>query len=380
MSPEPAPRGGQADPSPTEHGEHTPPTSQENVSFRTLVWTAATTRPVEEVAALVELLKRSGEDPNPGDEALRVAAMSRPVSEVGPLLALLGEAPHTAEASYEALRAAAVGRSVDEVAQLIKLFDRVQEGSVPVGGPPPGDGTPDAFADTMGMATTTLPTVTHDPYADPYAEPYADPYADPYGDPYGHSGHEYGRPGQGQADAADPAMRDNPHRDTPPRPQRAPWPAANPRYPGADWPAAGAPAQPGQEVGGVLRSVLRWPAAAALVLCGLSHLPLGVSESHGGPSDAISMTIAAVYLLLAGCLAMRDTAVVWTASAVAAVTVIVLHALSRAGVLVPLRSSLGDASMWPELLAVGLAIVSAGLAGAALLLRPRRVTPATAGV
>ncbi|MFB7629796.1 hypothetical protein ACFC0M_02420 [Streptomyces sp. NPDC056149] len=370
MSPEPAPRGGQADPSPTEHGEHVPATSQENVSFRTLVWTAATTRPVEEVAALVELLKRSGEDPNPGDEALRVAAMSRPVSEVGPLLALLGEAPHTAEASYEALRAAAVGRSIDEVAQLIKLFDRVQEGRVPVGGPPPGDGTPDAFADTMGMATTTLPTVNNDPHVDPYA--------DPYGDPYGPLGHDYGRPGQGPADAADPAMREN-HRDAPPRPQRAPWPAANQPYRGADWQAAGAPAQPGQEVGGVLRSVLRWPAAAALVLCGLSHLPLGVSESHGGPSDAISMTIAVVYLLLAGCLAMRDTAVVWTTSAVAAVTVIVLHALSRAGVLVPLRSSLGDTTMWPELLAVGLAIVSAGLAGAALLLRPRRVTPATAG-
>ncbi|MFE7311882.1 hypothetical protein ACFU7T_02015 [Streptomyces sp. NPDC057555] len=378
MSPEPAPRGGQAEPPPTEHGEHAPPTSQENVSFRTLVWTAATTRPVEEVAALVELLKRSGEDPNPGDEALRVAAMSRPVSEVGPLLALLSEAPHTAEASYEALRAAAVSRSVDEVAQLIRLFDRAQEGRARAGGPQSGDGSPGAPVDGAGMATTTLPTV-NDPYADRYEDPYAEPYVDLYADPYSHPGHEYGYPAPGQAEPADPAPQDPSHQDTPPRPPRAPWPAANvPRDGG--WHDAGEPGRPGHAVGGVLRSVLRWPAAVALVLCGLSHLPMGVAGSHGGPSDVLSMTVAAVYLLLAGCLAMRDTAAVWTASAAAAVTVIVLHALSRAGVLVPLRSTLGDGSMWPELAAVGLAILSAGLAGAALLLRPRRMAPVVAAV
>ncbi|WP_344574355.1 hypothetical protein [Streptomyces lunalinharesii] len=363
MSPEPAPRGGQADLSPTEHGEHVPRTSQDNVSFRTLVWTAATTRPVEEVAALVELLKRSGDDPNPGDEALRVAAMTRPVSEVGPLLALLGEAPHTAEASYEALRAAAVGRSVDEVAQLIKLFDRAQDGQVPSVEPSDGDPYHDSHADTASMATTSLPV---------HNDPYADPYGDPYADPYGHPGPDHGYAAQDPG-GGEPAMR-----DAPPRPQRVPWPGANAPHPG--WPGHGGPAQHGPAVGGVLRSVLRWPAAAALALCGLSHLPLGAAETQGGASDALSMAIAVVYLLLAGFLAVRDTSAVWIASAAAAVTVIILHALSRAGVLVPLRSSLGNASMWPELLAVGLAIVSAGLAGAALLLRPRRVSPATAGV
>ncbi|MFF2807891.1 hypothetical protein ACFVT2_11970 [Streptomyces sp. NPDC058000] len=365
MSPEPAPRGGQADLSPTEHGAYVPPTSQENVSFRTLVWTAATTRPVEEVAALVELLKRSGDDPNPGDEALRVAAMTRPVSEVGPLLALLGEAPHTAEASYEALRAAAVGRSVDEVAQLIKLFDRAQDGHVPTAEPSDGDDFPDGHADTAGMATTSLPSLS-------------DPYADPYADPYGYPGPDHGYAAHGPAAPGEPAMRDATHWDAPPRPQRAPWPGVNAPQ-GGGWQTAGAPAPPVHAVGGVLRSVLRWPAAATLALCGLSHLPVGAAETQGGASDALSMAIAVVYLLLAGCLAMRDTAAVWTASAAAAVTVIVLHALSRAGVLVQLRSSLGGASMWPELLAVGLAILSAGLAGAALLLRPRRVSPATAG-
>ncbi|AJC60408.1 hypothetical protein GZL_07858 [Streptomyces sp. 769] len=363
MSPEPAPRGGQSDPSPTDHGEHIPSSSQENVSFRTLVWTAATTRPVEEVAALVELLKRSGDDPNPGDEALRVAAMTRPVSELGPLLAMLGQTPHTAEASYEALRAAAVGRSVDEVVQLIRLFDRGQEGHIPVTGVPDGDAYSDGHADTATMGTTGPPA-----YNDPYADPYPDPYGQQAPDGYPAGAH------------GEPAMRDGAPPEPPPRPQRAPWPSATAAHGGRDWPAGETPAQAAHAVGGVLRSVLRWPAAAALALCGLSHLPVGPVETNGGSSDAISLTIAVVYLLLAGCLAVRDTAAIWTASAAAAVTVIILHALSRAGVLVPLRSSLGDATIWPELLAVGLAIVSAGLAGAALLLRPRRVTPATAGV
>ncbi|MCZ0975458.1 hypothetical protein O1L55_37890 [Streptomyces albulus] len=371
MSPEPAPRGGQADLSPTEHGEHVPPTRQENVSFRTLVWTAATTRPVEEVAALVELLKRSGDDPNPGDEALRVAAMTRPVSEVGPLLALLGEAPHTAEASYEALRAAAVGRSVDEVAQLIKLFDRAQDGQVP--SPEPSDGDPyhDSHADTASMATTSLP-VHNDPYADPYGDPYSDPYGHPGSDHgYGAQGSDHGYAAQGPGGASRRCRT----------PRRGPSaPLAGRQRAARRLAGHGAPTQHGPAVGGVLRSVLRWPAAAALALCGLSHLPLGAAETQGGASDALSMAVAVVYLLLAGFLAVRDTSAVWIASAAAAVTVIVLHALSRAGVLVPLRSSLGNASMWPELLAVALAIVSAGLAGAALLLRPRRVSPATAGV
>ncbi|MER6049607.1 hypothetical protein ABT168_19505 [Streptomyces sp. NPDC001793] len=318
---------------------------------------------MEEVAALVDLLKRTGEDPNPGDEALRVAATTRPVSEVGPLLALLGEAPHTAEASYEALRAAAVERSVDEVVELIKLFDRAKAGQLPTGAPSDGDGYSDGHPDTAGLGTTALPSLS-------------DPFAEPYPDPYGHQGPDLAYPGQGPGGApahGDPAMR-----DAPPRPPRAPWPGAGAAPGGPDWQGPGAPS-PGQAVGGVLRSVLRWPAAVALALCGLGHLPVGTAVTHNPSSDAISLIIAVVYLLLAGCLAMRDTAAIWTASAAAAVTVIVLHALSRAGVLVPLRSSLGDASMWPELLAVGLAILSAGLAGAALLLRPRRVSPAPAG-
>lgn len=121
----------------------------EKNSARTLLWEAVTHRPLEEVAALVERLKRSGDVPNPGDEALRMAVVSRPVSEVAALFDMLRATPHTAESSHEALRAVAVDRSVEEVAQLIELFDRSRDGGADVPGLveqfPPGPGGFDGF-------------------------------------------------------------------------------------------------------------------------------------------------------------------------------------------------------------------------------------------
>ncbi|MFJ9211989.1 hypothetical protein [Streptomyces sp. NPDC102264] len=67
------------------------PTPSDDAPIRTLLWTAATARPLDEVAALVSLLKRTGEVPNPGDEALRAAAVTRPLDEVRQLVALLNE-------------------------------------------------------------------------------------------------------------------------------------------------------------------------------------------------------------------------------------------------------------------------------------------------
>ncbi len=110
---------------------------------------------------------------------------------------------------------------------------------------------------------------------------------------------------------------------------------------GPPWASSGASSgdegrPPGYAVSGVLRSVLRWPAAVALALCGLSHLPVNSSHLQGAQTTAgLSMAIAIVYLLLAGWLAMRDTALVWTVSAAAAMIIIALHALSRAGVFAP---------------------------------------------
>ncbi|MGW7578776.1 hypothetical protein [Streptomyces sp. NPDC054765] len=318
-----------------------------NNSAHTLLWEAVTHRPLEEVAALVELLKRSGDVPNPGDEALRMAVVSRPVSEVAALFDMLRATPHTAESSQEALRAVAVDRSVEEVAQLIELFDRTKDGGAGVHGMaeyfPPGPGDPVEPAPTASMHVL-----------DPDVRPL-------------------GRNGQ----PLSTVQRESMGRP----PQRTPW-SQRPAMPqgGPAWASpAEADRQPGYAVPGVLRSVLRWPAAAALALCGLSHLPVNASHLQGAQAAAgLSMAIAVVYLLLAGWLAMRDTALVWTVSAAAAMIIIALHALSRAGVFAALGSGLGDTGMWPEPVAVGLAVISAGLAGAALLYRPRRGGPAAA--
>ncbi len=93
MTSEPALCGGDAGLSSTEPGEHFPPMTHEKNSAHTLLWEAVTNRPLEEVAALVELLKRSGDVPNPGDEALRMAVVARPVSEVAALFDMLRSHP-----------------------------------------------------------------------------------------------------------------------------------------------------------------------------------------------------------------------------------------------------------------------------------------------
>ncbi|MEU9119827.1 hypothetical protein AB0C96_08195 [Streptomyces sp. NPDC048506] len=364
MTSEPALCGGDAELSSTAHGEHIPPLPSEKNSAHTLLWEAVTHRPLEEVAALVELLKRSGDVPNPGDEALRLAVIARPVSEVAALFDLLRADPNTVESSRDALRAAAVGRSVEEVAQLIEMFDRTQDGGTdPFGATDPYDRSdhfppgPGGSGGPGGLGepehTATLHTL--------------DPDVRPLGN---------------GARPAPAAHREHAMQQPPGRP---PW-SHLPSHPqhGPGGPAWGGgqeePRQPGYAVPGVLRSVLRWPAAAALALCGVGHLPVNAAHTPGAQAAAgLSMAIAVVYLLLSGWLAMRDTALVWTVSAAAAMVIVALHALSRAGVLTPLGKGLGDIGLWPEMLAVGLAVVSAGLAGAALLSRPRRVGTAPAG-
>ncbi|MFC9232095.1 hypothetical protein ACFTZI_24580 [Streptomyces decoyicus] len=331
--------------------------THEKNSAHTLLWEAVTNRPLEEVAALVELLKRSGDVPNPGDEALRMAVVARPVSEVAALFDMLRATPHTAESSHEALRAVAVDRSVEEVAQLIELFDRTKAGGAGVHGMadhfPAGPGDP---FEPEPQSTASMHVL------DPDVRPLG-----PNGQPLNTAQRES-------------AMGQQQH-------QRTPWaqpPVRTMPQGSPPWASSGASSSdegrpPGYAVSGVLRSVLRWPAAVALALCGLSHLPVNSSHLQGAQTTAgLSMAIAIVYLLLAGWLAMRDTALVWTVSAAAAMIIIALHALSRAGVFAPMGSGLGETGMWPELMAVGLAIVSAGLAGAALLYRPRRVGPAAA--
>lgn len=120
----------------TAEGEQDPPppraggdTTREPI--RTLLWTAATIRPLDEVAALVSLLRRTGEVPSPADEALRAAAVARPLDEVRQLVLMLNEPPDRQDEMDAALRAVAVGRPIEDVAHLVSILGF--EGSEPAG-------------------------------------------------------------------------------------------------------------------------------------------------------------------------------------------------------------------------------------------------------
>ncbi|MER5486736.1 hypothetical protein ABT024_26505 [Streptomyces sp. NPDC002812] len=91
-------------------------------SAHTVLETAATGRPVREVTDLVNLLKDSGQVPNPGHAALRAAAVSRPVHEVREMVTLLGEPPHELVETDITLRAAALGRPIEDVALLVSIL------------------------------------------------------------------------------------------------------------------------------------------------------------------------------------------------------------------------------------------------------------------
>lgn len=117
---------------------------------RTLLWTAATARPLAEVAALVGLLKRDsrlrGRRAEDGDEALRAAAVARPVGDVRQLVALLNESPQNAAEADTTLRAAAVGRPIEDVAELAGILDA------------PDDAPAAAVEDPAAPAPATAPT------------------------------------------------------------------------------------------------------------------------------------------------------------------------------------------------------------------------------
>ncbi|MHC6624947.1 hypothetical protein ACYTFC_02345 [Streptomyces globosus] len=90
--------------------------------IRTLLETAGTCRPLEEVAELVSLLKETGQHPDRGHQALRAAAVARPVHEVREMVALLDGAAGEGPEKDVTLRAAAVGRPVEDVALLVSIL------------------------------------------------------------------------------------------------------------------------------------------------------------------------------------------------------------------------------------------------------------------
>ncbi|MFG2714644.1 hypothetical protein ACGFX2_29440 [Streptomyces goshikiensis] len=321
-APDPAPAAPPAPATaPTPAPTPTPGIDTAAEPLRTLLETAATCRPVEEVTALVSLLKENGQQPRHGQEALRAAAVARPVHEVRRMVALLGEHPQEEAEADITLRAAAVGRPIEDVALLVGILG------------------------TEGPAGT-----------------YGADGAGPAGP---------GRPGAAAGpDAHPPGAAASPGPAAPAGPAGAGWPAG-PAVPARPAAAAVAPVHPpGSRA---LRHVLRWPVAAALLFCGALHLPVDAAAPPVmTPADYLPLVVAVLCLGLGAVLAVRDTPVVWRSVAVAALGLVTLHVWGGVTLVDPLEGAVGGPFPWAGITAVLSAAACSLLAGVALTYRPAR--------
>ncbi|MGE7384679.1 hypothetical protein ACQKM2_04125 [Streptomyces sp. NPDC004126] len=288
---------------------------------RTLLETAATCRPVEEVTALVSLLKESGRLDSPGHDALRAAAVTRPVDDVRHMVALLGEHPLEEAEADITLRAAAVGRPIEDVALLASIL-----------GP---DGTP--RTDRPPAPAAQPPPPQDPPAAAPAPEPVRAP-APPVPVPVPVA----------VAATAPPVVARIPAEE--------------------DWPAAEPDRVPAAPARGALGHVLRWPTAAALLLCGVLHLP-GNPARPPAPETLAALAVSLLCLALGALLAVRDTPAVWRVAAVAALAVVTLHVVGGLVLFDPLDGALGGPYAWSGATAVLCAGAAAVLAGLALTYR-----------
>ncbi|MFF3426018.1 hypothetical protein [Streptomyces sp. NPDC002602] len=134
------------------------------------------------------------------------------------------------------------------------------------------------------------------------------------------------------------------------------------------------PRPPAPRAGGALRHVLRWPVAAALLLCGVLHLPRDPAAlSVLGPGDVPPLAVAFVCLVEGGLLMARDTPAVWRTGAVTALAIVALHVVAGIALVDPLEGSLGGPHAWAGVTTVLCAGAGAVLAGVALMYRPKRV-------
>ncbi|MFE2323068.1 hypothetical protein ACFXD5_03910 [Streptomyces sp. NPDC059385] len=290
--------------------------------IRTLLETAVTCRPLEEVTALVSLLKEDGRLPDAGHEALRTAAVTRPVRDVQRMVALLGEPPHETVEAAITLRAAAVGRPIEDVALLATILGHEEHRAAGQGLAPVPD-EPEAPA-----------AVHEEPFAE---EPYDPGYSELYDAPYQE------------------------------RPRRTPVATVPVAVPVAVPLPVPAPAGAG---GQVLRHVLRWPVAIALLVSGVLHLPADLTALQSAPPERyLPLLVTVVCLGLGALLALRDTAAVWRAGAVAALGVVALHVAGGAAGFDPLAGAVGGSVAWAGVAAVLCAAVGALLAGLALRTR-----------
>ncbi|MFD8888912.1 hypothetical protein [Streptomyces sp. NPDC059566] len=279
--------------------------------MRTLLETAATCRPVEEVTALVSLLKEDGPLPDAGHAALRTAAVTRPVQDVRRMVALLGESPKEVAEADLTLRAAAVGRSIEDVALLVTILGKEDE----------------ALAERQRVGEPAVAVSPHaaartEPPEEPREEPYTPPYAELYDAPY----------------------------QEPPR-----------RTAAVDPPAVSASRD------GALRHVLRWPVAAALLVSGALHLPNDLTAlQSAAPVDYLPLLVTVLCLVSGALVALRDTAAVWRAGAATALGVVALHVLGGSLKYDPLAGAVGGTLAWAGVAVMLCAAGGAVLAGLAL--------------
>lgn len=322
----------------TEHEDRqgppdtTAPESAGTEPVHTLLRTAATCRPLEEVTELVSLLKETGQLPNPGHEALRTAAVTRPVHEVRRMVALLGEPPHEVDEADITLRAAAVGRPIEDVALLVSILSGAdgpaeQDGRhARAGGELPGKPHPKPH-----------PKPNQKQYEEPYVEPYDEMYEEPYEPPY-------------------KELYDAPYAE---RPRLAA-------------PVGEAPAPAGSSGSGsaALRHVLRWPVAPALLVSGALHLPQDLTvPPSAAPAELLPLLATVLCLGFGALLALWDTTTVWRAAAATAVGVVALHVLGGTVDFDPLGGAMGASLAWAGVAAVLCAAAAAVLAGMALRTR-----------
>ncbi|MDX2563926.1 hypothetical protein PV371_30355 [Streptomyces sp. TX20-6-3] len=292
-------------------------------AVHTLLRTAATERPVEEVAALVARLQETGELSSPADVALRAAAVTRPLDEVRQLLALLNASGYDLHQAETTLRAAAVGRPVEDVVRLVGILG----------------------ADSSDWRTTAGGNTAAERNAEP------------------------GGQGNARVDGAAATAAT--------APKRRDRGAAKGRRSTLDGALA---AGPGSHVASpALRSVLRWPAALALFVCGVVHLPTDLPGLRsGGDAQALSVVVTVLCLACAAWLAARDTLIAWAAAAGAAVFVIAVHGVAGARTVELLSGSLGTTFAWAKALGLLSAVGIVCLAASALV-RHAKASGATDG-
>ncbi|MBP0458039.1 hypothetical protein [Streptomyces montanisoli] len=382
----------------TARQDHTGPGEDQahnHEPIRTLLWTAATIRPLDEVAALVALLRRTGEVPSPADEALRAAAVARPLDEVRQLVRMLNEPPQQADEADTTLRAVAVGRPIEDVVQLVSILGTEEEGgqrrvsrrvsaeraarrtdAAPASAPAP---EPVPVMPEKAAARATAPedrataqavrTETREQRA-AAAGPTASNTVTP----------ETAAPVSATPDTATSrAAAQEAARPAAPRPADAdtfrfvPAAAARPQRSAQD-----AAADPEPSAAGTLRalrSALRWPAAVALLAMGLVHLPRDLTELRsGGTADALAVVVTVVCLVLAVWLTVQDMVWIWAASAVAGAAVLVVQFMVGFGSVGLPASTLAGAYTWARSVALVCAIVALALSGSALMHRRTEAT------